>query len=336
MFGRGKLVFEKKRREPLHPFEAALSVGMETIEFELWGHQPAPWADFWLNPRKLRGSDFLMRWSQDEWSEARLTEAINETDEYLCYPYGPSGVAPDEVREFELYFERLEKAGLGTLKRPDLLLFSITDRQAVEATISSLGGLMELPFTSEDDPRMQELLHTALIAIECENSLWASKMMPDYGKPLRKQRRLGGKLGLAKNAVVPTVILKEEDRGPLLEWQTRRGVPIHIWHIFYDQAFGLSLDEAQRLIEEGYIDATIQTFQATGGATQKKPIYKIYYQYAYPLGTTKTEPTLKAASLTDKNGHILPYVTFDGGSLDLNPNVLDMLESVAASRRPAR
>jgi hypothetical protein len=60
-----------------------------------------------------------------------------------------------------------------------------------------------------------------------------------FGVPLKPQKRLGGKLGLAKNAVLPTIILKDEDRRPLLEWQAQRQVPIHIWHVFYDLAFGL-------------------------------------------------------------------------------------------------
>ena len=51
-------------------------------------------------------------------------QAVNETKDFFALPYGPSGVAPDsDVREFELYFERLEAAGLGKVKRPDLLIF---------------------------------------------------------------------------------------------------------------------------------------------------------------------------------------------------------------------
>ncbi|MDQ6834201.1 MAG: AccI family restriction endonuclease, partial [Chloroflexota bacterium] len=133
-----------------HPFEQQPSVSKEDIEFELRGHGPAPWADFWLNPRRLRGADFLMRWSQGEWSERRLVEAVNGTGDFLCYPYGPSGVAPDDVREYELYFERLEAAGLGKIKRPDLLVFKEHLKAEVEAIIARLGGIEELPFLRED------------------------------------------------------------------------------------------------------------------------------------------------------------------------------------------
>lgn len=203
----------------MHPFESALSVSAEDLEFELRGYEVVAWADFLLNPRRLRGSDFLMRWSQGQWSEERLIQAVNTTDRYFAIPYGPSGTAPKEVREFELYFERLENAGLGKLKRPDLLIFRKADQPEVERIVTDLGGLAELPLTSETDPLMQQLLTKSVIAVECENSLWVAKQMPDYNAPLKAQKRLGGQFGLKKNAVLPTVIVKEEDRAYLMQWQ---------------------------------------------------------------------------------------------------------------------
>jgi len=153
--------------------------------------------------------------------------------------------------------------------------------------------------------------------------------MPDYGAPLTPQRRLRGNPGLKKKAVVPTVILKEEDRKPLGKWQHAHRIPIHIWHVFYDTAFGVSLDDAERLIRTGRIEETTQIFQAPGGATTLKSIYKIYYHHAYPLGEAVEEPTLVAASITDKNGHILPYVRFQGGRLALSSEALEILEGLA-------
>ena len=131
----------------MHPFEKELLVATEDVEIELRGIYEISWADFLLNPRKLRGSDFLMRWSQGVWSETRLMDAINKTNLFFAIPYGPSGTAPtDDVRAFELYFERLEAAGLGKLKRPDLLVFKIADKPFVEEFLNSVGGDMELPF----------------------------------------------------------------------------------------------------------------------------------------------------------------------------------------------
>ncbi|MGB4885761.1 MAG: AccI family restriction endonuclease [Ferruginibacter sp.] len=311
----------------MHPFERALSVATEDIELELRGVTEITWADFWLNPRKLRGSDFLMRWSQGVWSEKRLIDATNKTNQFYAIPYGPSGTAPtDDVRAFELYFERLEAAGLGNIKRPDLLVFKIEDKPFVDKFLASIGGEEELPFITED--KLQDLISKAIIAVECENSLWVAEKMPFYNIPMKPQKRLGGKMGLAKNAVLPTVIIKEEDRIPLSKWQEQNKIPIHVWHVFFDRAFGLSFDEAQRLVTDGLILPTEQIFQAPGGATTKKAIYKYYYHYAYPLGIAKERPNLIPAFIEDKNGHILPYVKFEGGSLEITPDAINLLKQL--------
>lgn len=179
---------------------------------------------------------------------------------------------------------------------------------------------------------MQQLLKRAVVAIECENSLWVARQMPFFGSPLKPQKRWGGKPRFAKKAVLPTVILKDEDRLPLLDWQTQRGVPIHIWHVFYDLAFGLALNEAERLFAEGLIEPTLQVFQAPGGQTTTKSIYKIYYHYAYELGEAEEAPALIPAHIIDKNGHVLPYVKFAGGSLKLHPTAMAQLHRLTEER----
>lgn len=309
----------------MHPFEQVLSVSTVDIELELTGIVEIAWADFLLNPRRLRGSDFLMRWSQGVWSEKRLIDATNKTGQFYAIPYGPSGTAPtSDVRAFELYFERLAAAGLGQIKRPDLLIFRIADKPFVDKFLEVVGGREELPFTSETE--LHDLISKAIIAVECENSLWVAEKMPDYKTPMKPQKRLGGKIGLAKAAVLPTVIIKEEDRIPLSRWQVEHKIPIHVWHVFFDRAYGLSFDEAQRLLDDGLILPTEQVFQAPGGATTKKSIYKYYYHYAYPLGIANERPQLVPAFIEDKNGHILPYVKFEGGSLEIAIEALNILK----------
>ena len=59
----------------MHPFDNFLCVSKEDIELELRGLKVVAWSEFLLNPRRLRGSDFLMRWSQGVWSEKRLIDA---------------------------------------------------------------------------------------------------------------------------------------------------------------------------------------------------------------------------------------------------------------------
>jgi hypothetical protein len=309
----------------MHGFEHVLVVGEEELELEL-RFAPIAWAEFWLNPRRLRGSDFLMRWSQGVWSEQRLLEVVNQSPSYFAIPYGPSGVAPTgDVRAFELYFERLDAAGLGKLKRPDLLIFPKSFRETANKLIKSLGGLASLPFLPETETHMRDLLGKAIVAIECENSLWKAQQMPGYGSVLKPQKRLGGKLGLAKSAVLPTVIIKEEDRRPLLDWQRQNNLPIHVWHVFFDMAFGISLDRIEGLIADGAILPNEQTFQAPSGATTTKRIYKVYYQYAYLVGRASAEPALSADYIVDKNGHILPFVRFSGGKLDIEAAALEVL-----------
>ena len=135
----------------MHSFESILSVCIENIEIELRGFRPVELSSFLLNPRRLRGSDFLMRWSQGVWSEERITQAVNSTEQFFALPYGPSGTAPDDdVRAFELYFERLDQAGLGKVKRPDLLIFRKSDSAGILKIVTNLGGVQELPFIPED------------------------------------------------------------------------------------------------------------------------------------------------------------------------------------------
>lgn len=293
------------------------------IEFRFSSLDMVEWADFFLNPRRLRGSDFLMRWSQGVWSEERILHMLNQSTDYYAIPYGPSGTAPEDIREYELYFERLDAAGLGKVKRPDILVFGKSDMADVNRLVAQLGDLGELPFIPEIE--LGNLLAKAVLAVECENSLWKAKQMPDYGKALKPQKRLRGQLGLARSAVVPTVILKQEDLAPLVAWQTEQGIPIHIWHVFYDIAIGIAFDDAQRLIAEGRIEPTKQKFQAPGGATTEKELYKIYYHYTYPLGESVSQPDLIADFIIDKNGHILPYVRFQGGELSITGDALHVL-----------
>lgn len=295
------------------------------IEFVLNGLGLLEWADFFLNPRRLRGSDFLMRWSQGVWSEERILHMLNQTADYRAIPYGPSGTAPEDIREYELYFERLDAAGLGKIKRPDILVFRKDVLPFITQLVKQLGGLAELPFIPETEPTIRDLLQKTVVAVECENSLWKARQMPGYGKPLTPQKRLHGQLGLSRSAVVPTIILKEEDLQPLAAWQSQNSIPIHIWHVFYDIAIGIAFNKAQQLILEGLIEPTKQRFQAPGGATTEKVIYKIYYHYTYPLGNAISEPQLIADFIVDKNGHILPYVRFQGGELSIASDALNVL-----------
>lgn len=263
-----------------------------------------------------------MRWSQGVWSEQRVIEAIHASGRLWATPLGPSGAAPDDVDAAAKYFERLERAEVPGQKRPDLIVFKAADRLRAEAAIARLGGAAEVQFAPPDS--LRPLLSFALAAVECENSLWKAERMPDYGKPL-KTLKATGRPGMPRTAVLPTVIIKEQDLTPLLAWQRANEVAVHVWQVFFDRAWGIALSEAQRLIEEGSVPGTEQLFHAPNGATTRKTIFKIWYQLGYEVGRGASEPNLIAEFIEERNGKILPYVRFHGGSLHLSEQAVEML-----------
>ncbi len=303
-------------------FKEFLQTTAVDLEILLPGSFGQEICNFYLNPRYLRGSDFLMRWSQGRWAEDIVVRAINATSEFWAVPYGPSSVAPADPQEMEQYFERLDRAG-ATGKRPDLLILSRPDYETIRRAVEDI-GLANIPFTPEES--LEFMLSRSLIAVEVESSLWIASQMPDYGqgKPLTRQGR-PDLIGFTKSKKVPTVIIKDEDLEPLRQWEAQRHVPIFVFHVFYDQAYYLSLERAGRLISEGVIVPTKQTFYAPGGPTTHKSIYKIWYTLACPLGQMTQAPEMSAKFVQDRNGHILPYVHFSGGELVLSLEILKEL-----------
>lgn len=345
----------RREHSSFDSFERILQTTEVDMDFLLPDTFAQVLCEFYLNPRYLRGSDFLMRFSQGRWAEDIVARTINATDDLRAVPYGPSSVAPSEPREMESYFERLEKAGT-VGKRPDLLILARDDYDGIRPHLNEI-RIVNLPFTPEAD---LDFLHSrAIIAVEVENSLWVAREMPNYGKgvPLTKlitrKRRFRKPESIARweawtenvrrfcapsearkhlkgfleSAKVPTVILKDEDVRPLAEWETNFNIPIFVFHVFYDEAYYISLEAARELIEKGVILPTEQTFYAPGGPTTQKHIYKIWYTLANPLGTMTRQPDMTARFVQDKNGHILPYVHFSGGQMALSEEILTELRS---------
>jgi hypothetical protein len=341
------------RKKDLDSFERFLQTTETVLDFLMPDLFPQIPGEFYLNPRYLRGSDFLMRFSQGRWAEDILVRTINATADFRAIPYGPSSVAPSEPREMERYFERLDKAGaIG--KQPDLLILSRSDYAAIRSQLEQI-GISNLPFTPEAD--LNFLRSRAIIAVEVENSLWVARSMPDYGQEVKLSELVTLKRrfrkpesierwkrwtkdvrqfisasperedlkGFLESKKVPTVIIKDEDLGPVVEWESSFNIPILVFHVFYDQAYYISLQEARELIESGVIPPTEQTFYAPGGPTTSKTIYKIWYTLAHELGTLTEPPEMSAKFIQDKNGHILPYVHFSGGEMTLSEDILTLL-----------
>lgn len=345
----------QNERGSFDSFERILQITDVDLDFLLSDVFAQVLCEFYLNPRYLRGSDFLMRFSQGRWAEDIVVRTINATDDFRAVRYGPSSVAPSDPHEMELYFERLDKAG-AVGKQPDLLILPKDGYEDILPQLDKIGPT-NLPFTPEAD--LNFLRSRAIIAVEVENSLWVAREMPDYGQDVKlielitKKRRFRKPESIAwwekwtesvrrfcaqseahrhlkgflETAKVPTVIMKDEDLKPLTEWETNFKVPIFVFHVFYDEAYYISLQKARELIDAWVIPPTEQTFYAPGGATTHKHIYKIWYTLAHPLGTMTREPELSAEYIQAKNGHILPYVHFSGGQMALSEEILTELRS---------
>jgi len=235
----------------------------------------------------FRGSNFLQRLQFGQYSEDGLTDAVNRNGGFWACSYGASSYSPTDKQDIESYKKRYEEANPQDTKRPDLLIFHPKDKSTVSDIVKELGGFDELMFVSETDERMRKILSLAILAIECEASLWAAKKMPNYGEALRPQRRINNRNGLPKNAKVPTIIIKAKDLLRLVEWERQNNVPIHVWHAFFDMSRGISLNYAKSLINDGLIDKREQSYDdKTVRAT-----YNIYYHYSYELATVIQKPT---------------------------------------------
>jgi hypothetical protein len=196
-------------------FDEYLQLPISELEWDYGPAKPFELMDihYLINPRRLRGSDFLMRWMQGRWSEDVVQRALNSTAEFGVIPYGPSTVAPDDPNELELFFEKMDVITLEG-KRPDLLLFHKDDYEwAVQELSTRLNGVESVALTPST--QISDIISKAIAALEVENSLWVTAKMPGFGKPFKRFLR-GKNMGRLKSAgPAPTIIVKQEDIGRL-------------------------------------------------------------------------------------------------------------------------
>jgi hypothetical protein len=260
-----------------------------------------------------------MRWAQGRWSEEIVIRALNQTAQLGVLPYGPSTVAPDDPKELELFFERMDVIAQEG-KRPDLLLY---DKRTfdwahgeLEERLGSIAKMAEMP-----SAQLGDIITKAQAALEIENSLWVTEKMPGFGKPFSRYTRGKNKGRLKPTGIIPTVIVKQEDIPRLQQWQAAYKVPIYVVHIFYDRGYFIKFDDVLALLDSGELGMETQHFtNPTGAAASTKQIVKVPYILCKELGTV-SGPTLSPKTFVDKNGKVMTYVTFSGGQVHLSPNV---------------
>lgn len=287
--------------------------------------------------RKIRGADFWARYQQGVWSEHLLLGATNALEGFFAIPYGCSGAALGQSREeVEAYFATLAPAEMDTIKRPDLLVFAAESRSAVDAIVARLGGLAVLPCLPEQAPDMMELLSHAVAGVECENSMWEVEAMIGYAQRIPLGPRARGRhaarrvcpraIPAAYENALPNIITKHEDMGRLEAWESRHQVPIHVWHAFYDLAFGISLRKIRDLLRVGWVAPSAQIY-----GKKTKIIYRTPYQFGYTLARSVEKPEVVSGILRE-GAKLVPYAHFSGGRLELADGVLPLLRDLAQRR----
>ena len=281
--------------------------------------------EYVINPRRLRGSDFLMRWAQGRWSEDIVIRALNNTDRLGVIPYGPSTVAPEDPVELEHFFDKMDVIAQEG-KRPDLLLYDRSTfewaRNELTARLGDAEKLAETPSSGVTD-----IIAKARAALEIENSLWVTEKMPGFGRPFGRYTRGKNKGRLKPAGVIPTIIVKEEDIARLQKWQSTHNVPIYVVHIFYDRGYFIKFDEVLSLLNTGELAFEIQKFtNPDGTAATSKQIVKVPYILCKEFGAV-SNPQLVPKTFVDKNGKVMAYVTFSGGEITLSEQMFKEWES---------
>jgi hypothetical protein len=274
-----------KFRQPNY-FNLYLQLPATELEWEFDGsdHFTPDEIGFLINPRRLRGSDFLMRWAQGRWSEEIVVQALDQTSQFGIIPYGPSIVAPDDPTELELFFEKM------------------AETPSVE---------------------LRDLITKARAAFEIENSLWVTERMPGFGKPFSRYTRGRNKGRLKPAGIIPTIIVKQEDVPRLQQWEAVYNIPIYVVHIFYDRGYFIKFGDILTMLNSGDLGWEIQRFtNPDGTAATPKQIVKVPYILCKEFSTV-SGPELMPKTFVDKNGKVMTYVTFSGGQVQLSPDVFE-------------
>ncbi|MBI4672262.1 MAG: AccI family restriction endonuclease [Chloroflexi bacterium] len=305
------------------PFDYFLQLSRAELEWELVAPElesREPF-DFLINPRRLRGSDFLMRWAQGRWSEEIVMHALNDTIEFRVLPYGPSTVAPTDPVELEHFFERMDQIAAEG-KRPDLLLYDAKGFLQVQFELEQRLGKLEKAAETES-AKFSDLIAQARLALEIENSLWVTEKMPGFGKPFTRYARGKNKGRLKPAGIIPTIIVKAEDVPRLQIWEQQYHVPIYVVHLFYDRGYFVRFDRILEWLNSGELSMETQRFtNPDGTAATPKQIVKVPYILCQEFGLVQN-PTLAPRTFVDKNGKVMTHVTFEGGTIMLSPQVFE-------------
>ncbi len=258
---------------------------------------------------RFRGDNFKGKWSLGSWAEQKIISAINVSDSLRAVSYGKSGVSSARNLQERQEYWNLHKERESFGKRPDVLVFEKSVFETLTSKYSST--LDNLPNNLEND--IQEIVESSLLAIESEASIWQGEKMKHFGRNWSDKTGNLKPLSEVKSWTAPTVIVKDEDLQPLIDWQTYYQKPIYIVHLFYDMALMLNFSKLREYISDGTVKGEIFDY---GKAS--KTIYKTFYGLAQEFGKfTELAEIIPFVSQTN-GGKFEADLYFEGGEIEIN------------------
>ncbi len=190
--------------------------------------------------------------------------------------------------------------------------------------------------TVAPDRELSGVLRHTICGVECENSPWKTEKMPDAKStlPLKKL-----------NVIAPRIWVKEEDTDRLTRWSRRFRKPVVVVQVFFDRAYmvlyrtlisrarrirkvwrGEKRNDLQKrlgviLVEWPYPDSRT-------GRTTNKLVYTCHHTLGVCFGAFSRSPRAVPNVITEKNGKMMPYVKFAGGSLRVSRDGLKLFRRV--------
>lgn len=258
---------------------------------------------------RFRGDNFKGKWSLGSWAEQKIINAINDSDSLRAVAYGKSGVSSAKNLKERQEYWNLHKERESFGKRPDVLVFK---RNIFENLLSKYPSILDnLPDNLESD--IKEIVESSLLAIESEASIWQGEKMKHFGRNWSEKTGNLKPLSEVKSWTAPTVIVKDEDLQPLVDWQNYYQKPIYIVHLFYDMALMLNFSKLREYISDGTVKGEIFDY---GKAS--KTIYKTFYGLAEEFGKfTELAEIIPFVSQTN-GGKFEADLYFEGGEIEIN------------------
>lgn len=261
---------------------------------------------------RFRGDNFKGKWSLGSWAEQKIITAINASEHFRAVPYGKSEVSTAKSREEIRDYWNLHKERESFGKRPDVLIFEKEIYNGLISDKTNAELFRNLPANLESD--IQEIVSASLLGIESEASIWQGERMPHFGRHWsEKSGRQKKSISELASWTAPTIIVKDEDLNPLINWQTYYQKPIYIVHLFYDMAFMLNFSTLREYIERGIVKKEKFNY---GNAP--KDIYKTFYGLATEFGKfTELAEIIPFVSQTN-GGKFEADLYFEGGEIEIN------------------